>query len=226
LLKKLEEVVRTNGKSLTRGEVNDKMIDDEARYLSVLAFNIRSESKYFTMGEIVQELNTYYRKIGETVERLSNTLDVGLVGIPFIGGVADVICACENYAVQRASKVIQRNESNFRWYLDWLSDPSGSWLNLDAEKTEQLMDKSREMSNTDKKILALSLVLADEMPTILFTGDVNHLGYFARTIYFDPDSWLFSEPSKFPKHQFRVYAGFEKGWKLWVDSSQSPLVSK
>lgn len=228
----------------------------EGLYLSQLAEDIRNKFNYYVPEGVVKELKDYYKKISKTRSTVCNIRSGASFIAPFIGGVADVICASELYSVHRVNEIIGKRKPLFDKYFRWVMDPplsqegekflsdlsdrSSNFEEYDRElygsqdsiedyiedegQIRPRMEKSKKISDTDAGLLALSLCLAWEKPTILLTGDTKHVGDGAKGIYgfFDPEYYL--SPSGLPQYPLQVFVGFPEGWNLWMDSKESPIL--
>jgi len=251
LLKRLEveanRRINTPDVPQTDGTLQED-INSEACYLSVLAHNIRNCDNVFTPEEIIREINVYYRKAGQIIKKLVNA-DVGMGCLnPFIAGIADVVCAGQNYGVPRTQEIIRKNQSKFDSYLEWITNrpirkelipvsmpPPDAYFGSEEYRLACLYDEyddlqqegNRPASNSDNRLVALALTIALEIPSTIFTGDVKHVARAVKEIYgcsnkdFNPR--YCSSPPELPPNQIKLYAGFEPGWKLWFDSNQSPM---
>jgi len=215
-----------------------KDIKAESTYLHNMADNIRNEKNRVVPEEVVQELQAYYRKLGKTIEEIENIVEGARWEIyPFLGGIADVVCACQNYGVYRAKAIMASDESKKRFekYLEWLEEIAElqgcaamheacfeeSYISGEIQEREvslHIPDRTR-----DNRIIALSLANAWQQPTILFTSDFKHVGKIVRLMYgYEKPETYYPIAPEIPPNRHRVFVGFEKGWELKSDSLTSP----
>ena len=213
----------------------------EANHLHYLADSIRCTDNIFITEEIISEVHKYYRKLGYV---FNDYYDAGFDHVPvfsFIGGLADAICAAQNYGVPRTQRLIRDNRSRFNGYLDIIKELMKEEMTPVPEEDKDLFEelyqdpdllvqprrkqklKPKHMTEADAKLLAFGLTAAHKESTILFTGDIRHVEKAARDTYGYFVLNGSSDLTGRPPNRFMVYVGFTQGWKLQVDSE---LVTK
>ena len=215
-------------------DLNKAMIE-ETNYLHDLARRIRGRRPYYVTQEVLRELHGYYRKLSRLeadIKTRGTAIDQDLLG-EYITGVADAICSSQNYGVFLAREAIKMSNGLFQQYSGLVLEsmkmelPEGDiFSDLESEEDDYdefspLREKKRHISETDAGVIALSIILANHQPTILFTTDSEHVELaMKRTCR---DLMLGKSYLKSPPGHLRLYVGSWAGWKERYDSKNFVL---
>jgi len=175
----------------------------EIKHLKGLVRKLRRSSNYFLPKEVIAELRDYFLLADKSAGNLvSLNIEAPLVE-SFLSSIATATRSAYIHCVPKSERFIKENKELFNDYYTWADNFSSARENSSAKK----------MSVTDKRILSLALCAAWTKPTVLLTGDVNHIGSSARAIL-DP----YRTHPVSPLYKLEVYASFANGWALWAAS--------
>ena len=253
LLDRLKQARRIPNQELWNGGIEALCpeIESEIKYIEFWTDDLQKRDNRITTRGIGLELLEYYKIIKSFKEKTEGNLGVALQDLEI--ALSFAVAGVFEHAITLAEQLIERNKPRFDQYVEWLTkfteldeaerlrratkddeitefvrtirlqhgieDPPSQ----DPPFVEKYHSRKKDRAN-DNELVALSLISAWEHPTTVLTLDARDVGNASKTIYGKRSNLGLEVSFELPPNPYKVFVGFEEGWRLWLDSAHNPPI--